>query len=1168
MSDPLPFPGSATSLARYIDETADHFEAAWQTGTLPRIEDYLAGWAEPQRSLLLQELIAREVACRQFLGEQPALDDYTNRFPGLDRAWLSDLLFSDPQRATTPATRPDTARARSLWLPAGTRLGRYRLDAVLGSGGFGVVYRGLDEELRREVAIKVPHRHRVATAKDVDVYLTEARVLAGLDHPGIVPLYDVGHTDDGRCFLVSKLIQGSDLAARLRQGRLPPREAAALTAAVAEALHYAHRHGLVHRDIKPGNILLERDGRPVVVDFGLALRDDDFSRSPTLAGTPAYMSPEQARGDGGRVDGRSDIFSLGVVFYELLTGRPPFRGGTVSEILQQVCTLEPRPIRQAADEVPPELEALCLTALAKDVAARYRTALDFAQDLRAWLAGPPPGSSDLRGELDRLRRELIAEGQRRRERPCEAVVGLRFLDIGDDFKDRVQELEQLKRWLADPAVRLVNIVGRGGMGKTSLACKLGADIEPEVRAGPAGQQGIVYVRCQGGTGPTVERLMHDFGRLLGSPHAEELAECWGDPCRALADRIGFLLGKLQTGRFLLVLDNFEDALTEDDTIGEAGLRTFVDLCLTMPHGLRVLVTSRRRVQIAGPGLKAMRVLALDQGLPVAESTELLRSLDADGQLGLRDAPADLLDAAARRCSGVPRALETLAGILAGDPTLTLAAVLDDQALFSERVVENLVAAHQRQLRDGERQVLEALAVYDQPVPAAAVRYLLQPFHPAVNVERCLRDLTRHHFVTHHRGRDTYELHPLDQQYAYAHLADDETRRGLHRRAAGFFAELRKPRDEWKSLADVQPQLAEFAHLVRAEEFDQACKLLQLIDFDYLARWGHSELVVSLRERLVGRLRDPVQAGMNYYLLGLAHNRLWSAEEAVRCFERLLETQRDFAPRPMYGDRAVSDVQGNLGRSLLLVGRVEEALRLFEETAAVMRRHGHHLGEGLWTGRRGEALEKLGRLAEAKSCHEFALERSRSAGDTRWDVTHLSNLAETHRLLGDPAAATRLLHEGLARAERTGNPQGQAFCLMRLGQLHHDAGQLAEARDHFERAVRIGLPPCNFLGAVKLGILSLASGQSRAHFAQTLALCRALLARTPRLFEALYALALAQLGDGQGAEALATYRQALAVCAAPGVRDAARRDVELVRREAGAVGGVEEAGRLLEGGVEG
>jgi len=295
--------------------------------------------------------------------------------------------------------KPPTSSAPSFPLPR--TFGSYELLEELGRGGMGVVYRARQPQLDRTVALKMVLRGPLATPEELSRLRGEAAAAARIDHPAIVPVYEVGECE-GQPYFSMQWIDGRTLSARLAEGPLPPREAAQLLLDVALAIHVAHQAGILHRDIKPSNILIDASGRPHITDFGLAKRvtgpaDADSGQAATLAesltrsgailGTPAYMAPEQAAGGRGELTPASDVYSLGAVLYQMLTGRPPLVAATPLETVMLVLEQDPVPPRLLNPRVDRELEWIVMKCLQKPAELRYASAAALADDLAAYLAG-------------------------------------------------------------------------------------------------------------------------------------------------------------------------------------------------------------------------------------------------------------------------------------------------------------------------------------------------------------------------------------------------------------------------------------------------------------------------------------------------------------------------------------------------------------------------------------------------------------------------------------------------------------------------------------------------------------------------------------------------------------------------------------------------------------
>lgn len=377
--------------AERIDAACCRFEADWRAGGVPRIESYLAGANLRIRADLLKELLALELELRSESGEGPTARDYDDRFPDLHE-FVGDVLamlgrhagpsssIGAGQTARDPGSGPLSLQLRQI--------GDYQIVEELARGGMGVVYKARQLSLNRMVALKMILAGQYASEAEVRRFCAEAEAAARLDHPHIVPILEVGR-HQGHAFFTMKLIEGNDLARQVGRFVGDPRRAATIMVAIAQAIHHAHRQGLIHRDLKPSNILIDPADRPHITDFGLVKRADagasSLTASGAVLGTPSYMAPEQA--EGGRVGPAADIYSIGAILYQLLTGRPPFRAATVAETLAQLIEHEPTPPRQLRPTIPRDLELICLKCLEKRPENRYASAAALAADLGRFLRG-------------------------------------------------------------------------------------------------------------------------------------------------------------------------------------------------------------------------------------------------------------------------------------------------------------------------------------------------------------------------------------------------------------------------------------------------------------------------------------------------------------------------------------------------------------------------------------------------------------------------------------------------------------------------------------------------------------------------------------------------------------------------------------------------------------
>ncbi len=842
-------------------------------------------------------------------------------------------------------------------------------------------------------------------------------------------------------------------------------------------------------------------------------------------------------------------------------------------------------------------------------------------------------------------RRSIAAGIERARQPAARPARLKRskfinpppMNVPGYFQDRFDETKRLGEFLKDPALRLLIVIGRGGIGKTALVARLLEHLQRGELPDGIGRlpvDGIVYLSDAGARPLTFPNLFSDLSQLLPAETAQTLNALYRNPHTSTRDKMAALLssfalrpsslGKAEGDDgprpVIVLLDNFETRLTPDHALNDAeldeGLRALLRL---PPHRVKAIITTRVPPKDLMQEQPQYQVpLFLERGLDSPYAENLLRKRDPDGVLGLKNAPDALLRRAKTRVRGYPRALEALSAALVADRDADLEDLLAAaQTALPDKVVEVMAGEAFNRLPPAAREVMSALAIYNRPVSAVAVDYLLEPVRPAANSAPILKRLFNMNFASKESGQ--YYLHPIDRAYALSRIANSERRvtnderratsgktrnlkpetRNWYARAADYYKTTRKPRAEWRSLNDLAPQLAEFDLRCQAGDFDAAARVLTEIDFDYLLPWGHYRLMIDLHTQLQGKIEDATLQQLSIGRLGEAYRHIGQAQQAIIYYRQALESARTSKNKWSEGawlgklglayrdigktHRAIKYYQDalriaratgdrrregkhlvNMGNAYSALGETRRAIEYYERALTISRIIGNRWGEGSDLGSLGGAYSVLGETRRAIKYYKDALRIARAIGDRRGEGVRLDNLGLAYSNLGETRRAIEYYKKAIANAVEIGNGKGEATRWGNLGQALLDQNHLKEAAQSFQTAIQIAdklnfpqaknyaysglaqahlyannlpaaraaieaawrydVPQNNHNAAALRGVIALQQGEATVAaqaFSQTLALADDLLAKTPQLYEALYAKGLAlcglALGEMRGAE---------------------------------------------------
>jgi tetratricopeptide (TPR) repeat protein len=663
------------------------------------------------------------------------------------------------------------------------------------------------------------------------------------------------------------------------------------------------------------------------------------------------------------------------------------------------------------------------------------------------------------------------EHERSIEKSITAVFRSKFVNTPPGiapsyFQNRFLETKLIAAFLQDGAARLMTIVGRSGIGKTTIVCRLLKELEHD-RLPDDGVSltvdGIIYLSAVGSRRVSAFNLYTDLCKLLPSETAEKLENLYKNAQASTEDKVRALLTAIPQGQFIVLLDNFEDLLDlQTRDIIDTELDEILHALLNLPHNpIKVILTTRiapRTLTLVQPARQ--KWLHLEEGLKLSDAENILRLMDADGKLGLQSAPADLLQEACLRTQGNPRALEALYAILAADRDTSLQEILSDTAhMLPETILEVLVGEALSRLDASAQRVIQALAIYGRPVVPSAADYLLQLYLPGIASAPVLARLVNMQLVRKEIGQ--YYLHPVDREYALSRVPKGEaadrnqqeappfTQFALLHRGANYFKQIRMPREAYKKIEDLEPQLAEIELSYRGQDYDRAARVLLEIDFDYLFLWGYYRLMAEQHERLIGKLNDLQLKQASLGRLGDAYRVMARYQQSVAYLEQALAIAREIGDRRSQGRHLA-----NLGLSYSNLGRYQQAVTYLEQALAIAREFGDLSSQGRHLGHLGNRYFELGRLSDAINCHEEALAITRQIGDRYNEEDQIGLLGRVYCDMGVINKALYYLEEAIAIDREIGNRVCEGWRLSDLSVCYARLGQIAQANYYREQALMV------------------------------------------------------------------------------------------------------------------